>query len=30
LDSAAFTSNRADGNEGGKNTVLNADFSSGE
>jgi len=30
LDSAAFSSNRADGNEGGRNTVLNADFSSGE
>jgi tetratricopeptide (TPR) repeat protein len=30
LDSAAFSSNQATGNEGGKNTVLNADFSSGE
>lgn len=30
LDSTAFASNRATGNEGGKNTVLNADFSSGE
>ena len=30
LDSAAFASNQATGNEGGKNTVLNADFSSGE
>lgn len=30
LDSAAFASNQATGNQGGKNTVLDADFSSGE